>query len=245
MSNILRPFFCLLCFLLFLPSTHASLSSAQADSITQRAEYLFRYEKFGEGISSYETLYAEGIWTELSLYRMAFMHEQQGNFAQAIYYLRKVQWEYGGENIDAKIAQLLQKFRQERQPLGNMWTLSQQIVHRYLGTFSIILLISSLIVSVLTLVIKIRIARAIGLMLSSALLIFCLMTLANHSLVPSKAVIVQESSFFSQPGYAAETVLLPIGPGTMVDILNQQDIWTEIQTARFVAWVPSFVLKEI
>ncbi|MCI4666901.1 MAG: hypothetical protein MRZ79_01980 [Bacteroidia bacterium] len=245
MSNILRPFFCLLGFFIIPFLAFAKLSSAQADSITQRAEYLFRYEKFDEGISSYEILFEEDIWTEETLYRLAFMHEQEGNFSKAIFFLRKIQWEYGGNKIDSKIAQLLQKFRQERQPLGNMWTLAQQIVHRYLGTISIILLLSSITVTSLTILIRKRIARAIGLMLSTALLLFCLLTLANHSLVPKKAVIINDSSFFAGPGYASEVIHLPIGPGTMVDIKDQKDIWTQIQTTRFVAWVPTFILKKI
>jgi len=137
MSNIQKAFLPLLFFSLLSTQAIASPQISRADSITKRAEYLFRFEKYKEGISAYETLYQEGYFTEKSLYRLAFMHEQEGNFASSIYYLRKIQWEYGGPNIESKIAQLLRQYRQGQQPLGNMWTSTQRFIYHHQGNISI------------------------------------------------------------------------------------------------------------
>jgi len=245
MSNIQKAFLPLLFFSLLSTQAIASPQISRADSITKRAEYLFRFEKYKEGISAYETLYQEGYFTEKSLYRLAFMHEQEGNFASSIYYLRKIQWEYGGPNIESKIAQLLRQYRQGQQPLGNMWTSTQRFIYHHQGNISIGILITTLLIAIFVVAIPHRLARALGIMASTALLLFCLLVIANHSFVPTKGVLIQETSFYRSPGYASEIINLPLGPGTMVDIKEEQDIWTKIQTTRFEAWVPTFILKKI
>ncbi|MEO0900222.1 MAG: hypothetical protein AAFY71_27670 [Bacteroidota bacterium] len=245
MSNKTKAFFTFFLLLTaFIPS-FAYLSSAQVDSLNERANFLFLYDQYQEGISSYETLFSEGYWTEQSLYRLAFMHEQTENFPRSIFYLRKIQWEFGGEQIDNKIVQLLQKSKAERQPLGNTWSATQRIIHHNQGTIALTILVVSILLILYVFLIKGRLAQAIGIMATSAMLLVCLLTIANHSFVPAKAVLVESTYFYEAPGYAAKTLSLPLGPGTLVDLVAEQDIWICIRTGRFEAWVPTFMIEKI
>ena len=50
------------------------------------------------------------------------MHEQEGRFPESIYYLRKLQWEIGGNHLDDKIEQLMDKANRERLSSGESWS---------------------------------------------------------------------------------------------------------------------------
>lgn len=244
MSNSKVHFFVFLLFWGMIPSVFP-----QNNPITHphqeklRAEVFFEQGNHEKALKAYEALYEAGHYSEQSLYRMAFLHEQKQNWTQAIFFLKKIQWRYGGEEIAFRLAYLQDKL-EARFPINNHRPpLMETYLLRSLSWLFWLCLGLLLIGGILTLFGKKAWVHGIGLTgLSFALLIACLMVF-GHFAMPDRAVITQETSFYKQAAYASQRLNVPLEPGQSVKIEDRNDIWCKISQGSYRAWVPAFSLR--
>ncbi|MDP5169298.1 MAG: hypothetical protein NWR72_03575 [Bacteroidia bacterium] len=243
MSNYTSLFFLSFCFFFQFPSVNAAVLDDNGD-LQQQADQDFLYENYQAAVRKYAILYESGQKDESMLYRLAFLHEQLSEYPQAIFYLRKLQWAHGAPIIDAKIISLLeQKDRSlpEGDPASALLLFSIRYRWAWLGG-----ILAGLMLSGLALLIKPWKSRATfslvvaGICLASSA--WLLIQWQGHS---PRAVIVLPTSFYELPAYSAETIPLPLLPGSTVKLLQSQDIWQQIEANGASAWVPAFVVAPL
>lgn len=242
MSNYFTLIFSL--FLLSFPLSGKTAEIAALDSLLSEANTYFQYDRFEPATKIYEELYEQGYFQEEMLYRLAFMKEQAQDFPSSIYYLRKIQWEIGGPNLEEKIQQLMMNASRERLSPGEAWPSYRLFVQHFYTEISIAMAIGigvSLLLIFLpytwTLSVSV-ICACLGLLLGGILL-------EQRWTYKPKAVIMNTSRYYEIPSFAANHHALPIGPGATVKVLEVQDVWAHVQMEQFQAWVPRFVIQEL
>ena len=245
MSNTIRIFFVLFLTFFSVSITRAQLTEERKDSLTSQANFFFKYDQLPKATLLYEEVLNQGFFHEQMLYRLAYMHEQMEAYPQSNFYLRKIQWEYGAENIEGKVLQLIRKMTRERVSLGTPWSESQ-LTARYYETYLIGGIVTATLLLVLMLfVARAQLSRAIGIALTATILICTGLLLANYYQTPPKGVIVESTPFYDLPGYGAESKVYPIYPGALVDVLDKQDIWVKVSMGKFTGWIPAFTLRKV
>ncbi|MEL6255313.1 MAG: hypothetical protein AAFR87_25110 [Bacteroidota bacterium] len=242
MSNYFTFIFSL--FLLSFPLTGNTAEIKALDSLLLEADTYFQYDRFEPATEIYENLYQEGYYQEEMLYRLAFMQEQAGNFPASIFYLRKVQWEIGGKNLEEKIQQLMLNASKERLSAGEGWSDYRLFVQHYYTEISLGLGIC-LSLTLLFLFIPRNWTLRFAIFFACLGLIFGGVLLEHSWAHNSKAVISTSSRYYESPSFAAKHYALPIGPGATVKIMEVQDIWARVKMAQFEAWVPLFAIRQI
>ena len=242
MSNYFTFIFSL--FLLSFPFTGKSAEIQALDSLLLEADTYFQYDRFAPATEIYENLYQQGYYQEEMLYRLAFMQEQARNFPASIYYLRKVQWEIGGENLEEKIQQLMISASKERLSAGEGWSNYRLFVQHYYTEISLGLGICLILTLVFIFIPRTWTLR-FAIFFACLGLVFGGVLLEQRWAHDSKAVISNSSRYYESPSFAAKHYALPIGPGATVRILEVQDIWARVRMAQFEAWVPLFAIRQI
>ncbi|MDX2249080.1 MAG: hypothetical protein SF052_19990 [Bacteroidia bacterium] len=216
-----------------------------ADSLLKRASEKFEYENFTEAIEIYEQLMEVGFLQEEMLYRLAFMHEKKENFSTSIYYLRKIQWEFGGKRIEEKIGLLMEKANRERLSPGEVWTSYRLFLHHHYFSLTILLGIVTFLSGTIFIRRLHEILRAMGILSGFAAVLLGLALLEQFFFSPRLAVVMQNTAFYDAPAFGANFRSLPIGQGSTVIIIDTQDVWHHISMDQFDTWVPAFVVREI
>lgn len=224
-----------------------TISAVSVDSLLIQGDYYFDYERYTEAIEVYEGAVAEGAAQDRLWYRLAFLYEQTEQPAQAIYFLRKIQYRYGGERIDAKIEQLMGLANPARFSSGERWSDTRQWLNRYQAWLLILGLAMAGLGWLALSLGKGRIGQQV---LAATFLTLALVLTgvqAQYTWFKSypQGVLIAPTSLYEAPSYAAPGRQFPIGLGATVQILDRQDIWALIQMGQFRAWVPQQVLREI
>lgn len=242
MSNYFVLIFSL--FLISFPQSGKTAEINALDSLLSEANTYFLYDRFDQATQIYEELYKQGYYQEEMLYRLAFMKEQAEDFPAGIYYLRKIQWEIGGRNLEEKIQQLMMSGSRERLSPGETWPRYRLYIQHFYTEISIAM----------------AVAICLGLLLiffpsawtlNFAIFFTCIglamgaMLLEQRWTYKAKAVVMDTSRYYEIPSFAAEHHALPIGPGATVQVLEIHDIWAHVQMDQFQAWVPRFVIHEL
>lgn len=215
------------------------------DSLLERASEKFEYENFTDAIPLYEQLIEAGYMQEQIFYRLAYMYEKKGEIPVAIYYLRKIQWEFGGSRIDDKIDQLMGLANRERLSAGETWSDYRLFLHRYYVSLALLLLVLTALGGVVLIRNVHGILRAIGLISALMAILLGVVLLEQAWFAPRRGVVMQPTAFYDEPGFGANYRSLPIGPGATVTIKEAQDVWYRISMGQFETWVPAFIIKEI
>lgn len=251
MSNIMRSifskivlFFCF--FLLLGVALSAQVADYRAD--LEKANQLFESEKYSEALPLYEGVYGQGYYTERMLYRLSFMHENLKNYPAAIYYLKKIKMEYGGPAVENKVKQLLQANGATKFYSASGWDSYIQFFSQF-GFFiwGLTLLSGGYLVFHF-----ITARRGLPTWRRMAFALFLLPFLAGSTLLvlrgfflPDRAVVVEPTSFYSFPSYAAEHQRFVLPIGETVNITGQTDIWYEVQVGEEVYWVPEWTVRRL
>ncbi|MEM6807182.1 MAG: hypothetical protein AAF696_37620 [Bacteroidota bacterium] len=214
------------------------------DSLLTEADTYFRYDRFEPSIEIYEKLYQEGYFQEEMLYRLAFMHEQAKNYPASIYYLRKLQWEIGGENLEEKIQQLMINASKERLSPGESWSFYRLFVQHHYTKLSILLMALASLALIFVFLPRIWTLRLAVVFAVLGLGLGIILLDQRWAYAP-KAVVISSSRYYELPSFASSHHSFPIGPGATVEILDIQDIWAKVRMEQFEAWVPSFVIRQI
>ncbi|MEZ4777522.1 MAG: hypothetical protein R3D00_30375 [Bacteroidia bacterium] len=215
------------------------------DSLLERASEKFEYENFTDAIPLYEQVIETGYVQEQIFYRLAYMYEKKGNFPASIYYLRKIQWEFGGGRIEDKIGQLMGVANRERLSAGETWSSYRLFLHHNYFSLTLFLAVLTMLSSVVVIRRVHGIFHAIGIVSGVIAIVFSIILLEQAWFSPRRAVVMQSTAFYEEPGFGANYRSLPIGPGATVTIKEEQDIWCRISMGQFEAWVPAFIVKEI
>lgn len=231
-------------FLISFPQNGKTAEINALDSLLSEANTYFQYDRFDQAIQIYEELYKEGYYQEEMLYRLAFMKEQVRDFPSSIYYLRKIQWEIGGHNLEEKIQQLMISASRERLSPGESWPTYRLYLQHFYTKISIAMMIA---VGLGLLLIFIPSSWTLNFAIFFACLglIMGIMLLEQRWTYKPKAVVMNTSRYYEIPSFAAQHHALPIGPGATVQVLEVQDVWAHVQMNQFQAWVPRFIIQEL
>ena len=226
-------------------STLLANPQTERDSLLQLAESQFEYEQYPSAIAIYESLYEKGYFQEQMLYRLAYMHEQLGQFPQSIFYLRKLQWEVGGDHINEKVIQLMDKVSRERLSTGEGWTGYRLFLKRNQRLLIFLTGICILLSTVFLFIKKSSWSNSLATGLATLALLIAGLMIEQQIRIQPKAVVMQPTLFYELPAYAATPKSLPIGPGATVTIKAEQDIWCHISMGQFESWVPTSVIRKL
>ncbi|MEZ4829486.1 MAG: tetratricopeptide repeat protein [Bacteroidia bacterium] len=243
MSNNFKRF--LLCLAIFLPAPVSAKGAALVDSLLMAASEKYDYENFTDAIPLYEQLLLSGYVREDILYRLAYMYEKKGNYPVAIFYLRTIQWKFGGNRMNEKIGQLVENANRERLSSGEEWTgYRLWVQHHFIFLIWVLggLALSGGMIFFRKLP---GTLHAIAIISSVAAVVLGLMLTEHIFFAPKRAVLIRPTSFYDEPAYGANYRSLPIGQGATVNLIESQDIWSHISMGQFDTWVPTFVIRQI
>ena len=211
--------------IIFALSFFSLLANPQTerDSLLQLADSQFEYERYPAAIAIYESIYEEGYFQEQMLYRLAYMHEQLGQFPQSIFYLRKLQWEIGGEHINEKVNQLMDKVSRERLSTGESWTGYRLFLKRHQKLLMLLIGICIVLATVFLSTKKYSWTNSLATGFATFSVILACLMIDQHLHTKPKAVVMRPTLFYELPAYAATPKSLPIGPGATVSIQAEQD----------------------
>ena len=245
-----RIIFIVMCCFFLVAGSHLAAQEAQLDATTglRSGDSAFEAGQFTLAMEHYQKVYAQGKFSETMLYRMAYMHENLREYPQAIYYIKKAAQEYGEKSSDAKIRQLMQRQGTTRFFLGDPW-------NGYLTFFRawgwVIYVVFGLTVAGLAAHYLLPnphkpIWRQLALVGAWALFIVAGMALYHRSfLVPQRAVLMEPTAFYAQPGFSANYRVAAFSLGETLDIDDHQDIWIQVSAGGQQWWVPNWVVREL
>lgn len=212
------------------------------------AEAAFSGGNYLKALDLYEKLLDEGYYSEVSLYRMAFLNEQLQNFPAAIYCLKRISQDFGGKHLSEKIVQLMQKNGSASYLTDELWTGYYLLWHRYGWIVWLAFFLSGLALAALFVLYMSREnpAYKTALFFSGPLFgIVAIGLLLHLFFAPQRAVILNSTAFYSAPAYSSEYRQFGLSTGETVTISSRKDIWCEIRAGEKVFWVPEFVLREL
>lgn len=232
------------CFFLIFSAMPVFLH-ASPEMEKQQADRAYEQRDIENALKGYEKAYAGGLHTELMLYRMAFMYEQQEQYAQSIFCLKKIQFLYGGEWLMPKIQQLIElqngfsRIPPSYPPALRVW----------LNRYALWVLIGIMFFAVLTgaLVFTRRLPwRKLWLTASAAVSIAGAISILLYEYQrPNKVVVVQKNPCYQEPSYVLIKQQDPPQPGATLDITGEQDIWYRIGTGRYAYWIPKKIARNL
>ncbi|MEM0999826.1 MAG: tetratricopeptide repeat protein [Bacteroidota bacterium] len=234
-------------FLLLMAHPATGFAEGVDERLT-RADQAFEQQQYTDALSGYEAIYGEGYFNEKMLYRLAFMHENLKNYPAAIYYLKKAAQEFGNESSEAKIKQMMQMNGGTRLFSADGWDAYLLFYNRY-GT---LLWIGFAIVGLgmaATLFVPKRSPnslRSVGLISGWTLFAVVGIFLLHHLVrSPHRAVLVEKTSFYDFPSYAANSFSNVFSLGETVAVTDEEDIWSLVEAGGREFWVPRRVLRDL
>lgn len=246
----LAVFFVLAAALLVCASSPLLAQSAATDATTsfESGNKAFDDGQFTLALKIYENVYSQGKFSETMLYRLAFMYENLREYPAAIYYLKKAAQEYGEQNSDAKIRQLIQRQGSTRFFTGDPWNTYLTFFRSWgwLIYLAFGLAIAGLAGHYLLPNRKQPTWRQLAMVGAWALLLLSSLVLFHRSyLVPQRAVLMETTAFYAAPGFSAAHQLNTFSLGETVDIDAHNDIWIQVSAGGKQWWVPNWVVREL
>jgi len=229
----------------FISSPAQKLTKNESRQEKLRASVFFDQKNIDKAIASYEKLLKSGYFSEKSLYELASLYEAQENWLEAAYILKKIQYHYGSDEIAFRLAYLEEEinsnFLLSKQGLTELETvLFRKQKGLFFGAWGILVFgFFGILGSRRKTILSISIFSCSMAFLLSAYLAY------QAYIQPTEAVLMEASSFYAQPSYAATRLNLPLEPGQSIQINSQQDIWFHISQGPYEGWVPFFVVKKL
>ncbi|MFN8393489.1 MAG: hypothetical protein U0176_02305 [Bacteroidia bacterium] len=196
----------------------------------------------------YESLYDQGKFSEQMLYRLAFMHENLRSYPQAIFYLKKAAQEYGEKGTDGKIRQLMQRQGSTRFFSGDGWNDYMLFFRNWNWAFllAFFLAMAGIAAHYLIPLKQLRGWRQLAVIGAWVIFFVAGAALFHRSfLVPDRAVLMQDTAFYSEPGFSSNYRLGSFSLGETLEITSRSDIWVQISAAGRQWWVPNWVVREL
>ncbi|MCB9231832.1 MAG: hypothetical protein H6581_09230 [Bacteroidia bacterium] len=248
MSKIISRFFHKSIFLGILALWGGFLWADEGENLLTAGNNAFESESYTEALADYEAAFEAGAYTEKSLYRLAFLQEQLRNYSRAIFFLKKIQQDFGGDLLEEKVVQLMQKNGSSHYLTSDFWP----GYFRFFRNYGWIIW-SLFLLSLAALIGRIVVSRdKIPAWASSLTGVFApifavsLITLTHYIFfTPDRAVIVQDTAFYSFPSYGASFQHGKLSPGETVDIVDSEDIWVKVEAAEHAYWIPARTVERL
>ncbi len=247
MSKIFAAFFILALGLLLSPF---QASASDPGTALAKADQLYESDKYTEAIDLYTDLYQDGYYSQKMLYRLSFMHEKLDNYPEAVYYLRKTIQEYGDDeeqSIDQKIRGIIRTNGGRRLFTSNEWNFRlffrnyQLIIYIIFG-----IAIAWLCFNYLSKRKRTGTPQFVATIFAWMFFVVTGSLLFWRSfMVPTQAVIIDATSFYAEPSYAAERFERMLSLGELVTIDDREDIWCEVSAGGNAYWIPRMALREL
>ncbi|MEM7038349.1 MAG: hypothetical protein AAF570_15295 [Bacteroidota bacterium] len=227
----------------------AALQAEGVDAQLQTANKAFDSEAYTESLTMYETLYAEGYFTEKMLYRLAFMHENLRNYPQAIYYLKKAAQEYGNTATEAKIKQMMQTQGSTRIFTKDGLSAFFFQLFRNFGVL-IWILFGLTVAGIAVLFFWPAKEKTMGRQIASisawsAFTVLGLLLYYHSFFTPDRAVITEQTAFYNFPSYAAKLNTNAFSIGETVNIVDEEDVWVLVEAGGREWWVPERTVRRL
>ena len=220
------------------------------ESTLQEGDKLYEADKYTEAIDLYTALYQDGYYTQQMLLRLSFMHEKLDNFSEAVYYLRKIDQEYGDDEerqLEGKVRNIM-KAKGGRVVFSND-QLNFRLFFRNWGL--IIYLVFGISAGWLAFnYLRKWSGNSNGRLIATIFSWLFFLTTGTllfwrSFMVSSQAVIIDDTSFYAQPSYAAERTQNALSLGELVTIEDREDIWCEVSAGGKEFWVPKMAIREL
>lgn len=249
MSNIFKRIFRIIFIpLIIMGFQNAIAAGDDPKEVLQQADQLFDSDKYTEAIDLYTDLFESGEYSERMLYRMAFMYEKWEEYPEAIFYLRKAAQEYGAKGTEEKVRQIMRSQGGLRVFSSDVWDSYFAFFRSYGFIFWTVLAISVALLSAHYLLPHLPQSKVRkGAVVFSWVLLFASGSFLVHRSImpPARAVIIEQTSFYRSPSYAAEKTQAAFSQGEMVTIEDRDDIWVLVEAGGRQWWVPNMVVREL
>ncbi|MEH0157161.1 hypothetical protein V6R21_23820 [Limibacter armeniacum] len=230
MQNILKISGALLCFLLIL---NGKVSHAQNnETLLGSADSLFESGKYTSALKEYNLLLdKKKIYTPQMLLRMAYIHEADGDYTEALYFLNM----YYGHTADRRVMQKMSDIANKHQLSGYKFTDYEYFGSVFHRNYMLFMVIGSIIgVALLALVFykKHKGEPYLPAAISLALLMVVFLWLFNFGFNDQKAIVRTEHAFVADAPSAGAKRLYKLEKGERVDIKAVNDIWYKVSPSN-------------
>lgn len=231
-----------------IPVSAALAEISDPAGMLREADGKFEADKYTEAIDMYTLLFEEGQYSEQMLYRLAFMHEKLENYPEAIYFLRKAAQEYGERGTDDRVRKIMRSRGVLRIYTSDGW----DAYYAFFRSWGM-LVWGFFAAAVLALLLHFFMPKEIAAGSRKAISVssWCLLAITSiilfyhHFRTPTRAVIVEDTSFYTSPSYAAEHRSDALSLGELVTITSTEDIWVKVEAGGRGWWVPQMVVREL
>ncbi len=233
---------------IFIPFHAWSLNNSETEQIAA-AEKLVEEKKFREALDRFTSLFESGAYNEKMLYQMAYLHELAGEYPAAIFCLKKIRKEFGGDLLDQKVTELIKKNGGQSYMSADPWEDYFVYFNRFYwliwGLFA-----AGSAYTVWYFLKKKKITETAGRQILIRLSLFVFVAsalLIGHRLFlsPELAVITRPTSFYLEPAYGSGNKPNALAEGETVRIVDSHDIWVKVQAGEKKFWVPRHVVKNL
>lgn len=217
---------------------------ASPNELLEKANLLFEKGLYEDAGKLYDSLIKKGISSENILYRNAYIAERMDRKGEAIYYLRKIQKNYGNNKIEERIRLISETIdsegssKVETHPLMDWVNRNQSYILMIMACF------------ILSIGLWFRFSankhkRSITLSALAFLFLLQLICLFSYFFQTTSLVIVQKTAFYEAPSFAATYHKDLISPGSVFNIVKKEDIWYKIEFDQKEYWIPFYAVKEL
>ncbi|KPM49604.1 tetratricopeptide repeat protein [Jiulongibacter sediminis] len=224
MQNLKYIFICLF-FTLFVQITDSQGQSHFA----QKADSLFSEKKYQEAANLYTDLIKKhDINKGLAYLKLAYIHENQGEFSLAIYYLNEYHKLHPDEKVFDKINQMAAEngFQGYGQSDLNFFSLIVQKNTVWVLLIATLIITYSFVILFLKRNKNITIPRAHKVSLTLGIL--AVLLVINFPKVYKTGIINKKEAFVREMPAAAAGVVETLSEGSKVNIIGKKDIWLKL-----------------
>ncbi len=207
---------------------YAQNPDAQTD--LQRADSLFKAEKYTESLGLYQQLmddhqqYSKGM-----LLKMAYIKEGLGNYSEALYYLNL----YYAESFDKRALRKMEELARQHNLQGYQSTdldFLQVIYQEYRWHVTMALLAAALFLfSYILWKKRRRHARPVVSGAVFVLVLGLLFALVNYGQESDKAIVLTDQAYLRKAPSSAADVVGIISKGNRVEVSTKKDVWVKIE----------------
>jgi hypothetical protein len=227
----------------FLPVWGTSVIPYEGDAHFEKKDYV-------EAIADYERQYAAGQYSEQMLYRMAFIHENMDQPAEAAYFLKKAQAEYGSSDpeLPGRIRKLMRLAGTDHFFTQDDWISWRSFYRQWGLPINAVMLAATAFLLLILLrkqLWKRPTVRYVAGFASIALLLSLLLNGYNLLMGGERAVVVKPTACYKEPGFSSSNSLTAIGLAETVKVVGHQDIWVQVDAGAGAWWVPGWALRTL
>jgi hypothetical protein len=234
----------LLCSWLLFISTLAVQATPSPAQEKAAGDGAYQQNGYSQALIHYEKAYRSGYYTEQMLYRLAFLYEQQHNYTQSVFYLKKAQQAFGNELLTAKIQQLIEA-QNGITRIPPTYPVKMRV---WIGLFYPYLVGLMLLCVCAAIFLALRPMRyhVGGVSALAAITLLVGGLLLRHELsAPHQAVVISRTSAYEMPSYAIPLKTTAPAPGATLTITGAQDIWYSVGKGRYLYWIPKKNVRDL